>query len=228
MKKLIKHFNQNPYGRDFVVGDIHGMFKHLMFVLKSIDFDFKKDRLFSVGDLCDRGPDSKDVLEWLDYPWFFPVMGNHEEILLLYEAGVYNDKDLVNVGAAWWLNYPDKLKKEVIKKYKELPIAQDVETSSGLVGIIHAECPHADWNKLSEIFSGMYASRMISKALWSTMSPLNDDIIQSVKGVVVGHMTQSHYMVRGNVHLIDTGAVYPQGHFTILNLDDLFPVEQFV
>ena len=221
MNTLIQHFTKNTKGTDYVVGDIHGMFKKLYSILEIINFDFKNDRLFSVGDLCDRGPDSVDVLNWLNYPWFFPVMGNHEEIILLYEKGYYTNQNLSAVGGDWWLSLDNKSKKTIVRKYQKLPIAIEVETEGGLVGIIHAHCPHADWTKLSELFSGMNGSRMINKALWSMDSPLHKDIIQNVKAVVVGHMTQPTYKINGNVHLIDTGAVYSHGYFTILDLKSM-------
>jgi serine/threonine protein phosphatase 1 len=221
MTELIKHFTKNTKGKDYVVGDIHGVFKKLYEILEKIGFDFENDRLFSVGDLCDRGPDSPDVVEWLNYPWFIPVMGNHEQIILLYENNRYSEKDLISVGGKWWLSLDKKSKKIVVDAYKNLPIAIEVETDDGLVGIIHAHCPHADWNKLSEAFNGMNSVKMINKALWSMDSQLHHDIIKNVKAVIVGHMTQSNYKINGNVHLIDTGAVYSTGHFTILELNSL-------
>lgn len=227
MKKLINHFSQNQLGQDYVVGDIHGMFTKLYDTLKKINFNFNKDRLFSVGDLCDRGPNSANIIEWLEAPWFFPVFGNHEEILIDYEKSYYNESDLINVGAGWWLNFPEKQKKIVLEKYKNLPIGIEVETSNGLVGIIHAECPHADWLKLEELLRGINGAKMINRCLWSTMSPLVTEKIKNVKAVIVGHMTQQNYIVNGNVHLIDTGAVYPHGHFTILNLEKLESVKYF-
>lgn len=224
MTKLIQHFAQNKKGNDYVVGDIHGMFKKLYKILESINFNFENDRLFSVGDLCNRGPDSTDIITWLTYPWFFPVMGNHEQIILLYEAGRYNDKNLPSVGGDWWFSLDKKSKNIIVNAYQKLPIAIEVETDTGLVGIIHANCPHADWNKLSEVFTGMNSFKMINKALWSMDSTLYNDVIQNAKAVVVGHVTQSKYTINGNVHLIDTGAVYPEGHFTILDLKTMQPV----
>ena len=227
MKEHIKHFSKNNLGNDYVVGDIHGMFSKLYYNLEKINFDFNKDRLFSVGDLCDRGPDSEQIIQWLEYPWFFPVLGNHEEILIDYEKFYYNKNNLINVGAGWWLTFPEKYKKIVIEKYKNLPIGIEVETDDGLVGIIHAECPHADWLKLEELLNGINGSEMIERCLWSTMSPLITDTIKNVKAVIVGHMTQQNYTVNGNVHLIDTGAVYQDGYFTILELESLEPVKYF-
>lgn len=67
MSKL-KHFTVNTAGRDFAVGDIHGHFTRLQVALDAVSFDPAVDRLFSVGDLVDRGPESEQVLEWLAKP----------------------------------------------------------------------------------------------------------------------------------------------------------------
>ena len=56
----------NETGRDFVVGDVHGMFDSVETALAKVDFHPERDRLFSVGDLIDRGPQSKDVVRFLD------------------------------------------------------------------------------------------------------------------------------------------------------------------
>ena len=65
---------KNIKGRDFVVGDIHGHYDLLKTELKTVGFDKQKDRLFSVGDIIDRGPKSEECLTLLDQPWFFMVL----------------------------------------------------------------------------------------------------------------------------------------------------------
>ena len=79
---LVHSFTMNDNGRDFVVGDIHGMFGALEGLLAEVEFNEEHDRLFSVGDLVDRGPDSNRALEWLAKPWFFACRGNHEQFVL--------------------------------------------------------------------------------------------------------------------------------------------------
>lgn len=74
----VQRFQLNANGRDFAVGDIHGHFDRLEVALAAVRFSPEKDRLFSVGDLVDRGPESADVLKWLERPWFHPICGNHE------------------------------------------------------------------------------------------------------------------------------------------------------
>lgn len=52
--------------------------------LDRIGFDRFRDRLFSTGDLIDRGPDSVGTLELVREPWFYFVKGNHESDLPLF------------------------------------------------------------------------------------------------------------------------------------------------
>lgn len=82
----------NTQGTDYVVGDLHGCFQLLQDALDKVFFDPACDRLFSVGDLVDRGPDSLKCLQLLAEPWFHAVMGNHEAML----ANFFADYDLLN------------------------------------------------------------------------------------------------------------------------------------
>ena len=81
----------NDRGRDFCIGDLHGCRQMLDQLLTAVDFDPQRDRLFSVGDLIHRGPESAACLCLAEQPWFFPVMGNHEAMQIaekLYLKGV--------------------------------------------------------------------------------------------------------------------------------------------
>ena len=83
---LFKRFERNDLGRDFAVGDIHGHFSQLQKKLDEIGFNQDVDRLFSVGDLVDRGPECELSLEWIDRPWFHPVRGNHDDYVCRYDT----------------------------------------------------------------------------------------------------------------------------------------------
>lgn len=82
MKHPLQTFEPNIEGRDFVIGDLHGAFPCFENLLKGLDFDPSKDRMFSVGDLVDRGPDSHKCLSLIREPWFHSVLSNHEQMML--------------------------------------------------------------------------------------------------------------------------------------------------
>lgn len=79
---IVKHLPANTSGRDFVMGDLHGCRALADQLLQEVNFNPAVDRLFLVGDLADRGPDSIGCLNLLRESWCHSVMGNHEELLM--------------------------------------------------------------------------------------------------------------------------------------------------
>lgn len=73
----------------FIVGDVHGCLEQLDQRLEQVGFDPKSDRLWSVGDLVGKGPDSLAVLQRVHAlgDRFNMVLGNHEIRLLALMAG---------------------------------------------------------------------------------------------------------------------------------------------
>lgn len=96
---------RNTRGRDFVVGDLHGHRALLERELARLSFDTRCDRLLSVGDLIDRGPDSLASLSLIDEPWFHAVLGNHELMLVnylfAYGSRLYSRKSYASGPGAW-------------------------------------------------------------------------------------------------------------------------------
>lgn len=74
-----------PMTRTIAIGDIHGCLRAFDALLAAIDLQ-KTDILVPVGDYIDRGPDSKGVIDRLielrEQTQLFPLMGNHEEMML--------------------------------------------------------------------------------------------------------------------------------------------------
>jgi hypothetical protein len=97
----------NTRGRDLAVGDIHGHFQRLQQCLDGVGFNPAVDRLFSVGDLVDRGPHSAQALDWLAQPWFHAVQGNHESLAINHLRGGRLDLDMYRAaGGGWFLDLP--------------------------------------------------------------------------------------------------------------------------
>lgn len=80
--------------KHFVVGDIQGCYKGLTKLLKKAGFRPHKDKLWAVGDLVARGPDSLATMEFLyDLgPHFDTVLGNHDLHLIASAHGISKPK----------------------------------------------------------------------------------------------------------------------------------------
>jgi serine/threonine protein phosphatase 1 len=224
---MIKRFAKNEAGRDFAVGDIHGNFTRLQKALDAVAFDPAVDRLFSVGDLVDRGPECRDALDWLDKPWFHPVRGNHDDYVCRFdtcdiENWIYN-------GGSWFSGLARDEQHEFAAQFRELPIAIEVETIGGLVGIVHADCPFESWGTLQfELTSEQTAKRVRevkNTCMWSrSRFELSDTSgILDVRAVICGHTPLRAPVVLGNVYHIDTAGWLADGsgYFTLINLETL-------
>ena len=74
----------------YVVGDIQGCFSSLTALIEHIEFDSTQDRLWCVGDLVNRGPESLSVLRFVKSlgSRAVTVLGNHDLHLLAVHAGI--------------------------------------------------------------------------------------------------------------------------------------------
>lgn len=217
----VHKFELNTNGRDFVVGDIHGHFKKLSVSMDAVGFDASRDRLFSVGDLVDRGAENQRVIEYIESGLFFPVRGNHDDFAIRYHRiGQMNDNHYRRNGGGWFIDLASHEREKLVDKLERLPFAIEVDTVNGRVGIIHADVPCPDWNDLEQYLANKgYRQR----AMWARdRFELQDDTpVAGIDHVVVGHNCHPHVLTLGNVHHIDTGGWLPEdyhGRFTLLEI----------
>ena len=204
----------NQQGRDFVVGDIHGMFTALDNLLKKVKFNPEIDRIISVGDLVDRGAESHRVLEYLEQPWFFAIMGNHEEMCLESATSPSTYKNWVkHNGGAWWESIDEPKQQAIREAFSALPTIAEIPTNNGLIGVVHADITaRIGWNRFKETIAEDESLRHF--AIWSRArydryhAVGSTENIQGVKLVIVGHTPTSKTLDVGNVRYIDTGAPY--------------------
>ena len=171
----VQYLFKNNKGRDFVCGDIHGCFELLEEKLLDVNFDTHRDRLFSVGDIIDRGPDSSKALFYLNQNWFYCIRGNHEQMFLdwckedtpVFRADAFRFH--MHNGGLWVADYLgvhiQQLSDDIlddapitekypalnlwIKALSVLPYAMEIKSSHKKIGIVHAEIPReVSWSSL--------------------------------------------------------------------------------
>lgn len=215
------YYSRNSGGRDFFVGDIHGKYSLFMQALDKINFDVSVDRLFSVGDLIDRGEASFNCLKLTEKAWFIPVVGNHEQFLLeMEEDNLYKKINWYLNGGNWWEALNDeqrKRAKRIVERNYTLTLT--VATIAGEVGVIHAQYPFNKWPVNKKEITSEYYNEM----LWGRDCVKNNDerLFEGVDFIVSGHTPLSKSFLKGQQLFIDTGCGHqvsqalPDPHLTI-------------
>lgn len=132
--------------------------------LAKIGFEPARDRLFAVGDLIDRGPESLFTLALLEQPWFHCVLGNHELMLLnhLGYLGGRVRKAMLGRAAEWvrdaMSRHPKALSRAA-ERIAGLPLALHVEAA------VPFNVTHADLCALGGRQEALFASRKVSAEL---------------------------------------------------------------
>ncbi|WP_259695999.1 metallophosphoesterase [Pseudomonas brassicacearum] len=222
-------FPYNKEGRDFAVGDIHGHFKLLTEALDKVNFNSEVDRVFSVGDLIDRGPDSIDVLNWLEKPWFHAVRGNHEHMLIECISGHGDISRHIRNGGAWLYELQPDIQQELSKVLQELPLIIEINLSSDqVIGIVHAEAPaigsNDGWQAAKDAMTGRLGQPnqqyALKTALYAREKIEREDhtFIEGVTRLYVGHSTVPNVMRLGNVVYIDTGCSFSDGALSLVEI----------
>ena len=216
MASSVLELARNISGRDYVVGDIHGDFKTLKHALEKVEFDKSQDRLFMVGDLVDRGPQSHKALSFLSKPWVYAVRGNHEEMIINFHS-IFGFRDSTWLkmfskmkGRGWWSRLAPEERKAHVEAYRNLPTAIEVGEPSGQkIGIIHAEVPYGmNWDMFKHaIRSG--DAQAINSALWGRKRINRGDSsgVSGVHRIFCGHTLRKRTAELGNVVYLDTGTV---------------------
>jgi len=216
---LVSRIAANEKGRDFIVGDIHGAYNSVLAAMKDANFNSDIDRIFSVGDLIDRGPDSARCIKFLALPYVFAIRGNHEEWLLeLYADGPPEERVLQAIARmknyswfSWWLDTPMNKREEILSALKQLPYVIELQTQRGTVGLVHADIPaNLDWPTFINAIEAK-DSEVLETALWgrTRIESNNKKGVKGVDRVFVGHTPQWNGVTQfANVFCVDTGAIF--------------------
>jgi serine/threonine protein phosphatase 1 len=159
----IRKLPANTLGKDYVVGDLHGCYDLLEQLLNEVGFDKTRDRLFSVGDLIDRGPNSLRCLQLLAEPWFYAVRGNHELMMLDFFSSYLTsgkldpfedikDNGFLEYGGDWVSEYFDSGRNCMTQAFNhglilalQMPLLWVVGENGNRFHVIHAELVRPDY-----------------------------------------------------------------------------------
>lgn len=221
MIELVKRLPRNDLGRDLAIGDLHGHFRVLDDVLEQVAFDKTKDRLFSVGDLVDRGPNSADFENYIFEPWFHAVRGNHEQIQL--QRG-HDDYYRYQNGGAWFVDLWEDKRNDVRAKLGQLPVAIEVETKIGKVGIVHANVPEENWDFFTNALVD-WREKIVQFSTWDRSRWNHEHIpshrVEMIDHVFVGHCASQEVRHNYNVTNLDTSCGYKGGKLTLWSIDEM-------
>ena len=222
---------RNPTGRDLVVGDLHGHRALLEQELDRLGFDPTRDRVISVGDLIDRGPESLATLSLIEEPWFFSVLGNHELMLLnflgYYGSRLHSKKAFPTGGGEWIAEAISRNRKalgRLADRIASLPLAIHVDGDDPF-NVTHSDL-HPIGPKPDRLFREeticvhkadiVTSSRdTITAALKSTLLPLrfaqhsvqiSPTPLGDLPITYVGHSRLQHVTVHNSYVFIDQGA----------------------
>lgn len=169
-----------------VVGDVHGQFNMLMRLMDKLP---QTINICFVGDLIDRGPDSRKVIEFVRKNNYNCVMGNHEDLISRdYSLWMYNGG--TQTLKSYGVNYKEFLELDDAKWLNELPIL-------------------TEWNEyiISHSFAYKGLNTPEEDLLWGRVfpRPIKGSRFKSIFGHSPVKNAKRHYNMHWN---IDTGAVY--------------------
>ena len=96
----------------WVIGDVHGQLDALKNILSKIPENAK---ICFVGDLIDRGYQSKEVVSLVKNREYFCVRGNHEEFMIDFD-NTYSYPTWIRNGGVETIHSYIEITKEILKK----------------------------------------------------------------------------------------------------------------
>ena len=216
-----------------VIGDIHGRLDHLDRLLAKLG----GLPIVVAGDLCDRGPDTRGVIDRLIERGAVGVMGNHDEWLLAWANGEGFDTMALSpmmAGGATLASYgvegrtPSGVEAQawrVPSAHREflrgLAVALDLVVCGSQWWVVHAGiAPHVEVAGLilEEVVPHL-ARTQRSTLLWSSTDPAVTLPVD--RPVIMGHIVQREPYDGGHVLAIDTGCgTTPGGYLTAVVLPE--------
>lgn len=215
---IYKKVIASPNHRLLVVGDIHGRYDLLKKAIAQLNIT-AEDTFLSVGDLIDRGPNSKECLDYfLTQPNRHFIIGNHEQMMLDRNLhSDFMDNWLYNGGRETQEQLGDEIELYCEHISNNAPYILEVQYGEYKYGLIHAEVPFEQdgsetlWNNVIKraTIDPMYQEKLIwnREVIEAAFTPHRRHAIKNINGidqVIHGHTPISVPMIESNRIWIDT------------------------
>lgn len=186
--------------RVIITTDIHGCYDKLKELIYDLGIE-EDDILIIAGDLVDRGPESRKVVEFVcNRPNTFAIKGNHEHMLIqALTSGKLADMITLSLNGGDWI-HDDKDPTELVNMLQKLHNIIEVRKGDQRVGVIHAEPDTDDWETIG--------TETPIALIWgrNRLGYGVTDTIKNIDYIVAGHTIVSNPTYTGNVKHIDAGA----------------------
>ena len=204
--------------KTYVIGDVHGCLYTLKRLISRVPADAE---IILVGDLCDKGMHSKEVIEYVMNKGYACVKGNHEHLMqkYLYDA-VVNDKhspwseDYRYGGIQTYQSYLNDL--ESVKKHLEwiekLPMYIQKENYFITHGYALPFYEHRDNEE--------YYNEFLLNRYEKDMQAPRSEVIN-----IFGHCVFDEVIEHENFYAIDTGCSYGK-KLTAIELGSMKIIEE--
>lgn len=216
--------------RTFVIGDIHGEYTKLINIINKINFDYNNDKLISIGDVVDRGPNSFECVEELmKIKHLITIRGNHDKTW--YDSTITGINRLYSQGGRETLfsytkngcnNDPTKIPQSH-KDFFKNQLNYFIDENNNLF-------IHGGFNRNLSLDeqdeSNFYWDRnlFMSALSYKTMNNQSFEMKQSFNKIFIGHtptiLFNSQQPIKiFNIWNIDTGCGKGDNFLTIMNVD---------
>lgn len=192
----------------YVIGDVHGCFYTLEKLLLKLN---KNSEIIFVGDLCDRGFYSKEVIELIIKNNYKSILGNHDEYMVKHAID-----SILGIDNMWYRE--DFMGgKETLKSYKN-----DIETLKKHISwlqtlpryimidnyfITHGfGLPYFQRKDNKSSYEGLIKNRIEDEKDWGYDWEKDWDSYDVIN--IFGHTDYKEVKVGHNYYGIDTGCVY--------------------
>ncbi|WP_294966709.1 metallophosphoesterase [Sulfurimonas sp.] len=206
----------------FVIGDVHGCYHTLVDLVAKLP---KNSRLIFVGDLCDRGLYTKEVIDFIIENNYEVILGNHDDYMVSHILESidnedryirWKDEDYMG-GAQTLLSYKNDIKH--IEKHLEFLESLPRYIEIGNYFITHGfALPYYKNRDKQSAHIGLLKNRIDDKEDWGDDWEKNWQDYDVIN--IFGHTDYKEVEIGKNYYGIDTGCVYG-GKLSAIELDKM-------